>query len=253
MIAGEHLGILKGLAVSFKDYFYSPEFNYFCSRDASRQDAQLKARHRLKNSRYFSATINGLHVEDAMGMYDAFIRQVGDPFQFRGVWGFKEIRYGWKDDFVFDMLHHLFPAGKFILQVRHPVDQVISTRQVIWWAGSIKRTAQRWVGQTRMFIKYSKAAPEHVRLLRFEDITDPASNAISEVFAWLGLRFGSRQNDVIHNMERVGGRSSLDGSRMMIKQRKTIEKLCLLPEFVSLYRSDDSAASGSRYENCRKK
>lgn len=246
LIAGEHLGVLKGVAAAFKDYFHNQEFKHFCSFDTSRTDAMLRARSCLKNPHYFSARINGLHIEDTIEMFETFVRRVSDPFGFRGIWGFKEIRYGFNEDFVFEMLRHLFPESKFILQLRHPAGQARSARQVIWWAGTLKQIAQRWIAQTRMFLKYAKEAPEHVRLLRYEDLIDPSSDAISNIFDWLGLPFATRQTDVIHKIGKVGAGPDSEYSKMTLNQQRGIENRCLLPEFVSLYDRNTRCDEGLR-------
>jgi hypothetical protein len=115
------------------------------------------------------------------GFIDAFMRQ-GLP-EGRSRWGFKEIRYGMRNDTTPRTLLELFPGGTVVHTLRHPRASIESAlrawnRDLLGQAAEAPdaiRTAYdakaaRWLDVTTTLVELSESQPDRVVTVRLEDI-----------------------------------------------------------------------------------
>ena len=110
-------------------------------------------------------------------------------------WGFKEIRYG-LDDRVPEMLADLYPDGRFVFIVRHPVD-VIASKISARASDGIEADANTWVAQNTYFLTFFKENTERRRIVHYEELIRNDSEELRQLFHWLGFSLSDRQRDII--------------------------------------------------------
>jgi hypothetical protein len=110
-------------------------------------------------------------------------------------WGFKEIRYGLNDR-VPAMLADLYPHGRFVFIVRHPVD-VVASKISARASDGIEADAHTWVAQNSYFLDFFRENSERSRIVCYEEIISNNSKQLRQLFDWLGFALSDEQRDII--------------------------------------------------------
>jgi hypothetical protein len=107
------------------------------------------------------------------------------------VWGFKEIRHRSFADLEF--FRKLFPDGRLVLELRHPVDLLMSELHTAWTVAQVvpldefvPRFARRYVAAVGAFTLAAARWPAHVRIVTYEGLRDDVG-ALARTVSWLGL------------------------------------------------------------------
>ncbi len=233
VLTGEHLGLLDGIAASYRSVAIHPQrFELFKTTTDHEGFRQATLSHLLEPDRFIAIT-NGLTVESLQHVFRNFIKQIANPLKHNLRWGFKEIRYGTSHDTVLEMLLDLFPKSKFILLVRSPFHQVRSRLAVGWWGHDIDEAIATWKAQTLSFRAYSRTFPYATKILRYEDLVDAEWTGRSELFSWIGLMFTEVQRRLLFQCEKVGATEAAPPLPPEVHQR--IQSECLGDELASLY------------------
>lgn len=197
VIYGEHGGFLKDVA---RAYFLNLEDKmiekYIMSQNASGKDP-ISVYETLKNPQLWSAWTNWYNRDTVRDNFRDFIESFFNPLSLRQKvhWGFKEIRYG-LDDRVPEMLAALYPEGRFVFIVRHPVDFIaskISARA----SDGIEADAHTWVEQNTYFLNFRRENIERSIIVNYEELIRNNSRQLSQLFDGLGFSFSDRQRNII--------------------------------------------------------
>jgi hypothetical protein len=151
----------------------------------------------LKDPQLWSAWTNWYNRETAKNNFRDFIESFFNPGSLgREVhWGFKEIRYGLSDR-VLEMLANLYPKGRFIFIVRHPVD-VIASKIAARMSSGVETDAQGWVEQNSYFLNFSKENKERSRVFHYEDLISNNNPQLKQLFDWLGFSLTDKQTNLV--------------------------------------------------------
>jgi hypothetical protein len=196
-IYGEHGGFLKQIAAA---YFLNLEDKmiekYIMSQNAAGKDP-ISVFETLKNPQLWSAWTNWYNRETVGSNFRDFIESFFNPISLEQKvhWGFKEIRYG-LDDRVPEMLADLYPDGRFVFIVRHPVD-VIASKISARASDGIKADAHTWVAQNASFLNFCRLNSERSKIVHYEELISNNSKELSQLFDWLGFSLSDRQKDII--------------------------------------------------------
>jgi len=234
IIYGEHLGLLKGVADSYIGFLKDPKRREFCSDTVDVEAFRTETVNRLKDPLHFSAITNGLVGDEFDDTYRHFIKTLlhGAPASDTRRWGFKEIRYG-VGDVVFEMLLKLFPAASFVFLVRHPLHSLESIEGTGWWKTSFDENLQGWFAQASNYLNYHRQFPKHSFFVKYEDLTNPGTQTASELFKWLGYKFTSTQEHLLHNAGKIG--AAKEKIVFSEDHRKKIFEVSRRPEVSALY------------------
>jgi hypothetical protein len=196
LLYGEHLGILRGIAESYFEFFRNDNVEKFCStgNDSEIHSLTLEA---LRNSNAASSLSNGFTAAQVDAAYKTFVHRLINPCGLRLRWGFVEIRYCAGKDFVVPFLHDLFPQAQFVFLTRHPVPQLAGVLQSRLGDYDPLQAASAWGDQVRCMFQYCRDFPDHAVLTRVEDITRADEFAILELFTWLKLPFSDKQREIL--------------------------------------------------------
>ena len=206
IIYGEHLGVLKGIASSYRS-FSGPDATLFCSDNPDRGAVAKTALEQLRTSEKFPATCCGFSIDHVREAHRDYVRNlvhcIPDVKGYR--WGFKEIRYCEKEgDSVFEMLYELFPEATFVFNVRNPADYVASNEGMGSWPGPRENKLKVWRTQVACFARYSRFFPQNTIMLRYEDFVNPESGAARCLIERLGYEYTEKQHNIIFKMGKVG-------------------------------------------------
>ena len=197
MIYGEHGGFLKQIAAA---YFLNLEDKmiekYIMSQNASGNDPS-SVFEILKNPQLWSAWTNWYNRHSVKGNFRDFIESFFNPVSLKQKvhWGFKEIRYG-LDDRVPEMLADLYPNGRFVFIVRHPVD-VIASKISARASEGIEADARTWVAQNTYFLDFYRENRERSRIVYYEELISNNSKDLSHLFDWLDFALSDEQRGII--------------------------------------------------------
>jgi len=197
MIYGEHGGFLKQIAAA---YFVNLEDKmiekYIMSQNVAAKEP-ISVFETLKNPQLWSAWTNWYNQETVRNNFRDFIESFFNPISLEQKvhWGFKEIRYG-LDDRVPEMLADLYPDGRFVFIVRHPVD-VIASKISARASDGIEADAHTWVAQNSYFLHFFGENSERSRIVCYEEIISNNSKQLSQLFDWLGFALSDEQRDII--------------------------------------------------------
>ena len=233
-IYGEHLGILKGIAASYRDLVQHPaSANYFC-------DDKSTLMQRLKDPNVFAPTASGLSKRRLNRLIKDCLDQLTDPLEVRsGTTGFKEIRYCTTDDYVPEMLFHFYPESQLILVIRDPVHQITHTLRQGWWHFTFEECVNNWNGQAANFERVAHQFPTRSRLITFEKIAFGPSSFHRAMFDWLGFRWTGVHESILRDLGKVG--ASKNGPPLESALTNTIQASCS---------RKFSELAGSPYCNC---
>ena len=199
MIYGEHGGFLKQVAAA---YFLNLEDKmiekYIMSQNVAGKDPH-SVFETLKNPQLWSAWTNWYNQETVKNNFRDFIESFFNPnsLQQKVHWGFKEIRYG-LDDRVPEMLADLYPAGRFVFIVRHPVD-VIASKISARASDGIEADAHTWVTQNTSFLNFSRENSARSKIVCYEELIRNDSEELRQLFQWLGFSLSDRQKAIIES------------------------------------------------------
>ena len=197
MIYGEHGGFLKQVAAAYFLNFEDKMIEkYIMSQNVAEKDP-ISVFETLKNPQLWSAWTNWYNQETVKNNFRDFIESFFNPssLEQKVHWGFKEIRYG-LDDRVPEMLADLYPDGRFVFIVRHPVD-VIASKISARASEGIEADAHTWVAQNTYFLHFSRENSESSRIVHYEELISNDSQQLSELFDWLGFALSDEQGDII--------------------------------------------------------
>lgn len=234
LIYGEHLGLLNHVAQSYFEFLNRKLLPTFCSASENKAEVQATALSRLRDAKDFAPHINAFSLFHLRESYAVFTRQlvhaIPQPPTTR--WGFKEIRYGLGDS-VFEMLFEIFPEATFLFLVRHPCDQIASVDGTGWFEEGVEFRAHRWKQQTLSYLKYHRSHPERTVFLRYEDFTNPDSQACKAALERIGLKYSTKQHEIIFQIGKVGAVEKKPSYPPEMLTR--IRCLCLTPELREIY------------------
>jgi len=197
MIYGEHGGFLRQIAEA---YFLNLEDKkiekYIMSQNAAGEDP-VSVSESLKDPQLWSSWTNWYNRETVKNNFRDFIESFFNPMSLgRKVhWGFKEIRYGLNDR-VLEMLADLYPKGRFIFIVRHPVD-VVASKISARMSDGIEKDAHCWLDQNTIFLDFYRINKDRSRILRYEDLIGRNSPQLDQLFDWLGFSLTDKQTNII--------------------------------------------------------
>jgi hypothetical protein len=197
MIYGEHGGFLKQIAAA---YFLNLEDKmiekYIMSQNVAGKDP-ISVFETLKNPQLWSAWTNWYNRHTVKDNFRDFIESFFNPVSLKQKvhWGFKEIRYG-LDDRVPEMLADLYPDGRFVFIVRHPVD-VIASKISARASDGIEADAHTWVAQNTYFLDFFRRNRERSSIVCYEELISNNSQQLSQLCHWLGFSFSDRQRNII--------------------------------------------------------
>jgi len=197
MIYGEHGGFLRQIAEA---YFLNLEDKkiekYIMSQNVAGEDP-TSVFESLKDPQLWSAWMNWYNRETVKKNFRCFTESCFNPFALgRKVhWGFKEIRYGLNDR-VPEMLAGLYPEGRFIFMVRHPVD-VVASKISARMSDGIETDAHCWVDQNTNFLDFYRLNQERSIIVRYEDLIGSKSPQLKQLFDWLGFSLTDKQTNII--------------------------------------------------------
>jgi hypothetical protein len=197
MIYGEHGGFLKQVAAAYFLNFEDKMIEkYIMSQNVAGKDP-ISVFETLKNPQLWSAWTNWYNQETVKSNFRDFIESFFNPssLEQKVHWGFKEIRYG-LDDRVPEMLTDLYPDGRFVFIVRHPVD-VIASKISARASDGIEADAHTWVAQNTYFLHFSRENSEKSKIVHYEKLINNNSKELSQLFRWLGFSLSDRQRDII--------------------------------------------------------
>jgi hypothetical protein len=197
MIYGEHGGFLKQVAAAYFLNFEDKMIEkYIMSQNVAGKDP-ISVFETLKNPQLWSAWTNWYNQETVKSNFRDFIESFFNPssLEQKVHWGFKEIRYG-LDDRVPEMLTDLYPDGRFVFIVRHPVD-VIASKISARASDGIEADAHTWVAQNTYFLHFSRENSEKSKIVHYEELINNNSKELSQLFRWLGFSLSDRQRDII--------------------------------------------------------
>ena len=197
MIYGEHGGFLKQVAAAYFLNFEDKMIEkYIMSQNVAEKDP-IAVFETLKNPQLWSAWTNWYNQETVKNNFRDFIESFFNPssLEQKVHWGFKEIRYG-LDDRVPEMLADLYPDGRFVFIVRHPVD-VIASKISARASDGIEADARTWVAQNTYFLHFCRENAESSRIIHYEELISNDSKQLSQLFDWLGFALSDEQRDII--------------------------------------------------------
>jgi Sulfotransferase family len=242
LVSGEHLGMLKGIADSYTEFFEDEEAPAFCpDKTADRRHMERTVR-RLRDPKGFASSNNGLTVSHVKNCYRSFVYSLCNPTGMNTRWGFKEIRYCAGKDFVVPMLHSLFPAARFVFMVRHPLGQVWSVLRVRRRKLPPQQAARLWLDQAACMLKYCRELPQNSVLARYEDIVSRDEKGARELFSWLGLPFTEIQRRILFRACKAGAKA--ENKKLPRPVSVAILRECYFPEGAALYNFEVRAAHG---------
>ncbi len=197
MIYGEHGGFLIQIAAA---YFLNLEDKmiekYIMSQNVAGKEP-ISVFKTLKNPQLWSAWTNWYNQETVKNNFRDFIESFFNPISLEQKvhWGFKEIRYG-LDDRVPEMLADLYPDGRFVFIVRHPVD-VVASKISARASDGIEADAHTWVTQNSYFLHFCRENSERSRIVHYEELIGNNNQQLSQLFDWLGFALTDEQRDII--------------------------------------------------------
>jgi hypothetical protein len=107
------------------------------------------------------------------------------------VWGFKEIRHGQDFDDLcgfIDFVRELFPAARFILNVRDAEQCLKSRLETGWWDEPADVQRRQIEASGENFTRYAAAHPDHALLVRYEDLAR-GNPVVAGVFGFAGIDY----------------------------------------------------------------
>jgi hypothetical protein len=203
MIYGEHGGFLKQIAAA---YFLNLEdkmiAKYIMSQNVAGKEP-ISVFETLKNPHLWSAWTNWYNRETVRNNFRDFIESSFNPIPLEQEvhWGFKEIRYG-LDDRVPEMLADLYPDGRLVFIVRHPVD-VVASKISARASDGIEADAHTWVAQNTYFLDFFTRNRERSRIVCYEELISNNSEQLSQLFHWLGFSLSERQRNIIETTKPI--------------------------------------------------
>lgn len=171
LIQGESLGTPSKLAKIIGDLAEDPvESRWFISEENEIKSV-LAATARLRDPADFSATVCSMSRARLTRIFSELFQELYNPTRENVRWGFKEIRCCINEGtYLIDLLSRMFPRAKFVLTVRHPVDQIASKMTVNWWNDSLAESVEIWKKQAVNFKKAVQANPR-CRIFKYEDFS----------------------------------------------------------------------------------
>ena len=197
MIYGEHGGFLRPIAEA---YFLNLEDKkiekYIMGQNVAGEDP-TSVFESLKDPQLWSAWTNWYNHETVKNNFRDFIESFFNPrsLEQKVHWGFKEIRYG-LDDRVPEMLADLYPEGRFVFIVRHPVD-VIASKISARASEGIEADAHTWVAQNTSFLNFCKENAATSKIVSYEKLIRNDRKELRQLFHWLGFSLSDRQRNII--------------------------------------------------------
>ncbi len=144
------------------------------------------------------------------------------------VWGDKTPEYV----FHIDLLMETFPDARILGLIRGPHNTVSSMYRA--WGRSILRSSVIWRDAVRALRKAENIyGPDHVRIVKYEDLTSHPAVELTRVAKWLGLEFDPAKLSRYEGDERWGRASGRAG---------------VLPEDASAYRRHLTARQSLKIE-----
>lgn len=197
MIYGEHGGFLKHVATAYFMNLENEKIKKYIMDKNVAAKAPASVLEDLKNPRLWSAWTNWYNKKEVKKNFRDFIESFFNPgaLQYAMHWGFKEIRYG-PDDRVAEMLSDLYPDGRFIFIVRHPVD-VVASKISVRMSDGIEADAHKWAWQNAFFMNFCKESEERRTIVRYEDLINKNGQQLKQLFHWLGFSLSDRQSNII--------------------------------------------------------
>jgi len=197
MIYGEHGGFLRQIAEA---YFLNLEDKkiekYIMSQNVAGEDP-ASVLESLKDPQLWSAWTNWYNRETVRNNFRDFIESFFNPVSLglKLHWGFKEIRYGLGDR-VLEMLADLYPNGRFIFMVRHPVE-VVASKIAARMSDGIETDGRKWVEQNSYFLNFCRQNKERSTVFHYEDLISKNSPQLKQVFDWLGFSLTDKQINIV--------------------------------------------------------
>jgi hypothetical protein len=197
MIYGEHGGFLRQIAEA---YFLNLEDKkiekYIMSENVAGEDP-LSVFESLKDPQLWSAWANSYNRETVKNNFRDFIESFFNPISLgrKMHWGFKEIRYGLGDR-VLEMLADLYPKGRFVFIVRHPVE-VVASKIAARMSDGIETDAHSWVEQNSYFLNFYRLNKKRSRVFHYEDLITNNNPKLKQLFDWLGFSLTDKQIKII--------------------------------------------------------
>lgn len=210
MIWGEHGGFLKQVAAAYYFNLTDKEIEQqILKQNPVAQDPNLDF-NRLKINKIGYSWMNWYSREEIDENFRRFIASFFNPVEMTKThWGFKEIRYGIEDR-VMEMLADLYREARFVFIVRNPLD-VVASQVVMGWYGTAKHLAKVWAVQNQQIIDFCRVHEDRVHVVRFEELASRESNAIPDLFEWLGYPATEKQYEILEIQEGIWKKTRKDG------------------------------------------
>lgn len=197
-IWGEHGGFLSSVAEAYIMSYDKVTVEHLIK--PNKEEKSIKeAKQILKNPTRWIAWQNWFGRKSIIKNFRNFVESFFNPNKLNTrYWGFKEIRYGFRDKFL-GFAREVFPEAKFIFIIRNPID-VLASQIVSFRNGNkddlIKRCYD-WVMQTENFLRFKKNFPNRVFLIKFEDLVKNPEDTLYNLFDFLNLKVSQKQFEVI--------------------------------------------------------
>ena len=197
IIYGEHGGFLKHVAAAYFLNLEDKEIEKYIMSQNVAGEEPISVFETLKNPQLWSAWTNWYNQETVKNNFRDFIESFFNPISLEQKvhWGFKEIRYGLNDR-VPEMLADLYPDGRFVFIVRHPVD-VVASKISARASDGIEADAHTWVAQNTYFLDFFRENRDRSRIACYEELISNDIKQLSQLFDWLGFSLSDRQRDII--------------------------------------------------------
>jgi hypothetical protein len=143
------------------------------------------------------------------GVFEALARHDSDvPYDSDRIWGDKSPTYMRS----VDLLHELFPEGRFLHIIRDGRDVALSTWNT--WGRSMLRAAQRWVDDVELCRAQARGLSGAYLEIRFEDLLDDTEAVMRGVCDFIEVPFDPATTAPVRPTEFVG---SAKGQARIVK------------------------------------
>ncbi len=146
------------------------------------------------------------------GVFEALVRHDNDvPLESDRIWGDKSPTYM----VSLDLLHELFPEGRFLHIIRDVRDVALSARET--WGKNMLRTAQRWVDDVERCRAQGRALGDAYLEIRFEDLIADPEAVMRRVSEFMEVPFDPAMTAPARPTEFVG---SAKGQARIVKSAR---------------------------------
>ncbi len=175
----------------------------FCKGDEAENEVIASAEKRLRDMGDFSATVCSMSRARLLRVYRDLFLELFNPTKRDVRWGFKEIRCCTKTTSVIRLILEMFPEAKFVLTVRHPLDQLNSKFAMNWWPSETWNGAiSLWSRQAANFKRAVQEHPESCRIFKYEDFT--VKPGLDSLLSWVGVEPSEPHYQAAFGVGKVG-------------------------------------------------